>query len=85
MGTPSPSGYDLQKLLDLVIERKASDLHLQVGQSPVLRVSGEMEPTQGPFLTPEDTRHLIGTIIPPHDLERAEKSGGADFAISHGT
>ena len=83
--TASPSGYDLRELLDLVIERKASDLHLQVGQSPVLRVSGEMEPTQGPSLTPEDTRHLIGTIIPAHDLERAEKSGGADFAISHGT
>lgn len=85
VNTASPSGYDLRELLDLVIERKASDLHLQVGQSPVLRVSGEMEPVEGPVLTAEDTRHLIGTIIPPHDLERAEKTGGADFAISHGS
>ena len=84
MNSPSPSGYDLRQLLDTVISRKASDLHLQVGQSPVLRVSGEMEPLPGAPLTPEDTRHLIGTIIPPHDLERAEKAGGADFAISHG-
>lgn len=84
MNTPSPSGYDLRQLLDTVISQKASDLHLQVGQSPVLRVSGEMDPLPGVPLTPEDTRHLITTIIPPHDLERAEKTGGADFAISHG-
>lgn len=82
--TPSPSGYHMPQLLAEVVGRGASDLHLQVGQSPVLRLSGEMTPLEGPPLTPEDTRALIGTIIPPHDLEKAESTGGADFAIAFG-
>ena len=81
----SSTGYDLQQLLGQVIQQNASDLHLQVGQTPVLRVSGEMEPLPGNPLTPEDTRALVGTIIPAHDQERLDKTGGADFAISYGT
>jgi len=82
--TPSPSGYAMPQLLSEVISRGASDLHLQVGQAPVLRLSGEMVAMQGPSLTPEDTRALIGAIIPPHDLQKAETTGGADFAIAFG-
>jgi twitching motility protein PilT len=82
--TPCPSGYSMPQLLGEVVSRGASDLHLQVGQAPVLRLSGEMEPLEGPALTPEDTRALIGAIIPPHDLQKAENTGGADFAIAFG-
>jgi twitching motility protein PilT len=74
----------MPQLLGEVVSRGASDLHLQVGQAPVLRLSGEMEPLEGPALTPEDTRALIGAIIPPHDLQKAENTGGADFAIAFG-
>ena len=83
--TPCPSGYSMPQLLDEVVSRGASDLHLQVGQSPVLRLSGEMAPLEGPALTPEDTRALIGSMIPPHDLQKAESTGGADFAIAFGS
>lgn len=83
--TPCPSGYSMPQLLDEVVSRGASDLHLQVGQSPVLRISGEMAPMEGPALTPEDTRALIGAMIPPHDLQKAESTGGADFAIAFGS
>jgi len=78
------SGYDLQQLLGRVIEQKASDLHLQVGQTPVFRIAGEMEPMEGAPLTPEDTRAMVASIIPAHDQERLDKTGGADFAISYG-
>ena len=83
--TPCPSGYSMPQLLDEVVSRGASDLHLQVGQAPVLRISGEMAPLEGPALTPEDTRALIGAMIPPHDLQKAESTGGADFAIAFGS
>jgi len=80
---PSAS-YELKDLLGTLIERGGSDLHLQVGQAPVLRVSGEMVPLPGPALTPEDTRILVESIIPPHQLEQAQQTGGADFAIPFG-
>ena len=34
----------IEALLDEVIHRKASDLHLQVGRPPILRIYGELIP-----------------------------------------
>lgn len=78
--SPTP---DLAKLLDSVIENGASDLHLQVGQSPVLRLSGEMTPMDYPALVPENTAEIVTSILPAHDRDRLTQHGGADFAISH--
>lgn len=74
----------MPQLLKEVVDRGASDLHLQVGQTPVLRLSGEMVPLEGPALTPADTRALIEAIIPSQDWQKAETTGGADFAIAFG-
>jgi len=82
--TPSSPTPDLSQLLDAVIQRGASDLHLQVGQAPVLRISGEMTPMDLPALTPENTAEIVASILPPHDQERLAQQGGADFAIPHG-
>lgn len=83
MSTPSPTP-ELSSLLDAVIQRGASDLHLQVGQAPVLRISGEMTPLDLPVLTPENTSEIVTSILPSHDQERLQQHGGADFAIPHG-
>ena len=41
LGTQTPQ-IEIGELLDLVLERKASDLHLTAGTSPVLRVNGSL-------------------------------------------
>ena len=81
MNLPAP---DLATLLSAVMDRGASDLHLQVGQAPMLRISGEMTPYECPILTPEHTQEITTSILPPHMLERLEREGGADFAIPFG-
>ena len=81
MTTPAP---DLNDLLTAVLDRSASDLHLQVGQTPMLRVSGKMTPYECPLLTPEHTQEITTAILPTHMLERLEREGGADFAIPFG-
>ena len=81
MSIPAP---DLATLLAAVMDRGASDLHLQVGQAPVLRVSGEMIPYECPSLTPEHTQEITSHILPPPLQERLEREGGADFAIPFG-
>ena len=50
--------YEMNELLELVFEQNASDLHLQVGQPPTLRLSGSMTPIDGPALEPIDTEDL---------------------------
>ena len=81
MNLPAP---DLATLLSAVMDRGASDLHLQVGQAPVLRVSGEMIPYECPSLTPEHTQEITSHILPPPLQERLDREGGADFAIPFG-
>jgi twitching motility protein PilT len=51
---------ELEKLLKLVLEKKASDLHLDVGSSPVLRINGILLPQEE---IPPFSRIDIQTIL----------------------
>jgi twitching motility protein PilT len=76
--------YDIKVLLDLMVEHGASDLHLQVNQSPTLRLSGSMTPIDGPALTPADTEKLMLSITPDVHLSDVKLHGGADFGFAYG-
>jgi twitching motility protein PilT len=73
--------YEINELLELAIESKASDIHLEVGQSPVLRVHGVMTPVDGPKLTPADTEGLVMAITSDAHMTKVKTRGGADFAF----
>ena len=67
--------YEMNDLLELVVDQKSSDLHLQVGVPPCLRLRGSMTPIDGPELKPEDTEQLMLSITPDnHTLIIAEVS-----------
>ena len=72
----------MNELLDLVVDQSASDLHLQVGQAPTLRISGSMMPIEGDALTPEDTEQLMLSITPDKKVQDAKLNGGADFGFA---
>ncbi|MCC6415801.1 MAG: type IV pilus twitching motility protein PilT [Opitutaceae bacterium] len=74
--------YEMNDLLDLVVEQKASDLHLQVDQPPTLRISGSMVPIEGEPLAPADTERLMLSITPDHHVQSAKLNGGADFGFA---
>jgi len=74
--------YEMNDLLDLVIDQNASDLHLQVGQPPTLRLSGSMMPIDGPVLTPADTEKLMQAITPDSHITNVKLNGGADFGFA---
>ena len=76
--------YEMNDLLDLVVEQNASDLHLQVGQPPTLRLSGSMTPIDGPALTPADTEQLMLSISPDVHVQATKLNGGADFGFAFG-
>ena len=40
-------------------ERGASDLHMVIGFPPLLRMRGDLVPTQHPVLTPESNRDIL--------------------------
>jgi twitching motility protein PilT len=75
--------YEMNELLELVFEQNASDLHLQVGQPPTLRLSGSMTPIDGPPLEPVDTEKLMLSITPDVHIQSTKLNGGADFGFAY--
>ena len=56
--------FDFADILMEVVKRKASDLHITVGASPVIRQRGSLVPIEGlPILTPADTREIVYSIL----------------------
>jgi len=75
--------YEMNDLLELVVEQNASDLHCQVGQPPTLRISGSMVPIEGPDLTPLDTERLVLAITPDSHQQALKLNGGSDFGFTY--
>ncbi|HEY0945573.1 MAG TPA: type IV pilus twitching motility protein PilT [Opitutaceae bacterium] len=75
--------YEMNDLLELMVEQGASDLHCQVGQPPSLRISGSMTPIDGPQLTPSDTEKLMLSITPDAHLQNVKLQGGSDFGFAY--
>lgn len=77
--------FVLNDLLNLVIENEASDLHITVGTPPVLRVDGELIPTDLDVLTPMDTRSLIYNMLTAEQQKEFEENLELDISYSvHG-
>ena len=74
----------IDKLLHTVVKRKASDLHIAVGQPPVLRLDGHMKKLETKVLEPEDTVALMKSIAPERAQKELQEKGGADFGFAFG-
>jgi len=75
--------YEMNDLLELVVDQKCSDLHLQVGTPPTLRLRGSMTPIDGPTLTPTDTEKLMLSITPDNHVQNVKLNGGTDFGFAY--
>ena len=71
----------MHQLLEAACDFGASDLHLAVGDPPVLRVHGDLQPLDMPVLEPEDTELLMRTICTEAQMESVQNNGGADFGL----
>ncbi|REJ64706.1 MAG: type IV pilus twitching motility protein PilT [Planctomycetota bacterium] len=72
----------MQKLLQAAVKQGASDLHITVGQPPVLRIDGSLRRLQTDDLGPEDTEVLMKSITPEHRQKELHEVGSTDFGIS---
>lgn len=74
----------IDKLLQTVINRGASDLHIAVGQPPALRVDGRLVRLQTKVLEAEDTTSLMKSITPERCQQELQEVGGSDFGFAFG-
>jgi twitching motility protein PilT len=75
--------YEMNDLLELMVDQGASDLHLQVKQPPTLRMSGGLVPVEGEPLTAQDTEDLMKAITSLSNQEQLKTTGGADFGFAY--
>jgi len=75
----------IEILLEEVVKRKASDLHLQVGLAPMLRVDGSLIPVAGSDpLTSESIETLIFAILDEDQKQILLKDKEFDFSFAFG-
>ncbi|SHE60991.1 pilus retraction ATPase PilT [Desulforamulus putei DSM 12395] len=73
----------INEILARTVRMNGSDLHLNVGTPPVVRVFGELvRMADLPCLLPQDVQNLIYPILQPHYREQLEKDLELDFAYS---
>src|SRR5690606_40813346 len=73
----------MNEMLKIIVEREASDLHLRVGKSACMRLSGSLDTVDPDILTPDDTERLMREITPPRYQQMLQEHGSADFAYSY--
>ena len=78
---PQASQLNFKSVLQELIRRNASDLHLKVGRPPTLRVDGELHPLEMPPLRPEDLKALAEQLMTPRQVKQFAEEKECDFAI----
>lgn len=80
------STLKIENLLEEVIRQNASDLHLQVGVPPMLRIDGSLRPiADTPALAEPDLEQLIYAVLDDEQKEVLVKDKEVDFSFAFGT
>ncbi|WKW13067.1 type IV pilus twitching motility protein PilT [Pseudogemmatithrix spongiicola] len=85
MTSPTPAAaqqVNLRTLLEEMIERGASDLHITAGARPMMRVDGDIVPSkQEVVLQPKDTLQLAYSVLTENQKKRFEMEDELDFSF----
>jgi twitching motility protein PilT len=73
--------FNFKDVLQQLVQRNASDLHLKVGRPPTLRLHGELVPLDQPALKPEDLKGLAEQLMTPRQVKEFTDNKECDFAI----
>jgi twitching motility protein PilT len=77
-----PTALNLRTLLEEMIQRGASDLHITAGERPKLRIDGDItNSAHEPPLTPKDTLGLAYSILTENQKKRFELEDELDFSF----
>ncbi len=77
---PDAGGLNFKAVLQQMVQRSASDLHLKVGRPPTLRVNGDLVPLDLPPLRPNDLVELAKELMTPQQLKDFAEERESDFA-----
>src|SRR5437764_13082412 len=77
---PVSSEPEVNKLFRMVMKHEASDLHLKVGQPPMMRIRGDIRRVEMQPLTQEDMERLMLPNLSPKLRKILDEEGGVDYS-----
>jgi len=75
---------DITQLLLFTHQQLASDLHISAGETPMIRVDGDLKMIQAPALTAEQSQAMLYDIMSDHHRKLFEETNDIDFSIEMG-
>ncbi len=69
----------IDAFFNLMLEQKASDLHLSSSNPPILRINGELHRVDYPPLDSESLKMMLYEITPEIKIKKYEETGDVDF------
>ena len=79
-GPPARPRHEIDRLFEALVKFAGSDLHLKVGQPPIIRVKGLLQPLKTPRIDDEQMRRLCLPMLDERRQRILEAEGGCDFA-----
>lgn len=70
-----------RQLINVVVENKASDIHIVVGAPPMIRIDGKLVPIKHPPLTPTETKDICYSVLTDSQKHKFEENWELDFSF----
>ncbi len=71
---------EVNKLFRMVMRLEASDIHLKVGQPPMMRLRGDIKRMEMPPMTQEMMERLLYPLLSPRQRQILDDEGGVDLS-----
>jgi twitching motility protein PilT len=82
LATDQTPGVGMRVLLEEMINKGASDLHISVNERPKLRIDGRMLAIGTERLRPKDTQELAYSVLTEQQKKRFEQDSELDFSFA---
>ena len=73
---------DIRELLHMMIDKRASDLHLKEGRPPMMRIDGKLSPLDMDILSNSDLKEMIYSILDEKQRKKFEETNEMDLAYN---
>ena len=75
---------DIKSILAEAVHRQASDVHINVGMHPIIRVNTELLETGFPIITNDDAKQIMISLVGQDKFNQFERKRDLDFSSKVG-
>jgi len=71
---------DIRSILVEAVQKEASDVHINVGMRPIIRVNTDLIATEFPVITDVDARDIVLSLVGQEKFDKLESKRDLDFS-----